>query len=393
MEERNRHDYIPKMVSIGPYHEGNPELLYAEFFKIKALERFREAHEPETLLCHLVIKSKIPEIRDIYQRGSTDRYSDDRLALNMLLDALFIAIFMLEYIAAERGNMAEYPSLVNIARMRDYFGPLSISLVVRDMCLVDNQIPIWIVVLLLSTIVPDRGDEAKILRGYVSLVLFGELYSAKISVPEWADESILHLFDLFYGVLAVFVHEPVEETRSGHVNSFGVSRFPSCLKAKGDLKILGHSFRSLTELKAKGIHLKLSPTQSLLDVKFKSNFMYAELQLPTLSTCLDTKTLFLNMMCYELDPQTLSRGVMISYINLMKLLIMKPKDVKELREKNILLGFRGSDEEIVKMYQDFDTHGADNPGIYKDVKNRIQAHYNSKIKTWKVKLIHTYFHC
>ncbi|PIN10918.1 hypothetical protein CDL12_16488 [Handroanthus impetiginosus] len=410
-EERNRHDYIPKMVSIGPYHEGNPELLYAEFFKIKALERFREVHEPETLLCHLVIKSKIPEIRDIYQRGSTDRYSDDRLALNMLLDALFIAIFMLEYIAAERGNMAEYPSLENIARMRDYFGPLSISIVVRDMCLVDNQIPIWILVLLLSTIVPDRGDQAKILCGYVSLVLFGELYSAKISVPEWADESILHLFDLFYGVLAVFVHEPMEETRSGHVNCCfgvqartnvdpesdeccqGISRFPSCLKAKEDLKILGHSFRSLTELKAKGIHLKLSPTQSLLDVKFKSNFKYAELQLPTLSTCLDTKTLFLNMMCYELDPQTLSPGVMISYINLMKLLIMKPKDVKELREKNILLGFRGSDEEIVKMYQDFDTHGVDNPGIYKDVKNRIQAHYNSKTKTWKAKLIHTFFHC
>ncbi|PIN17301.1 hypothetical protein CDL12_10037 [Handroanthus impetiginosus] len=412
-EEGNRHDYIPKMVSIGPYHEGNPELLSAEVFKIIALERFREVHERENLLCYVFIKSKIPEIRNSYERGSTDRYSDGELTLMMLLDALFITVCMLEYIALEQGNIitAEYPSLrlENIARMRDHFGPLSISIAVRDMCLVDNQIPIWLVVLLLSTIVPAPGDAAKILHGYVSLVLFGELYSAKISFPEWTDESMLHLFDLFYGVLAVFVHEPVEETRSGHVNwCFGVQERTNadlesgdCCqgkcrlfnKAKGDLKILGHSFHSLTELKAKGIHLKPSPTQSLLDVKFKSNFMYSELQLPTLSTCLDTKTLFLNMMRYELDPQTLSPGVVISYINLMKLLIVKPEDVKELREKNILLGFQGSDEEIVKMYQDFDTQGVDNPGIYKDVKNRIQAHYNSKIKTWKAKLIHTYFHC
>ncbi|PIN17302.1 hypothetical protein CDL12_10038 [Handroanthus impetiginosus] len=423
-DERNHHDYIPKMVSIGPYHHGKAELRFGESFKSVLLEdMLKVAGEEADNRWLEKIAEQITEIRNCYEEGSTDMYDDDQLALMMLLDASFITFNILLYLIHASGNiavnMAEYLSLGrdHVDRMHDHFGELSLSMALRDICLVDNQIPLWIVELLLSRITP--GDEAQILTGYAYLVLFGKSYSAEIQIPEWADgdKDMLHVFELLYCILALVVHEPEEETRSSHVNccfsakertnidlesgeccrgvrKFSFARVCKCRlfkKAKGDLKILGHSFRSLTELKAKGIHLKPSLTQSLLDVKFKSNFMYAELQLPTLSACLDTKTLLLNMMCIELDANFRTLGVVISYINLMKSLIVKPDDVKELREKKILLGLLGSDEEIVKMYHNFDTHGANNPSIYDEVKDSIQAHYDSKTKTWMAELIHTYF--
>ncbi|PIN14763.1 hypothetical protein CDL12_12605 [Handroanthus impetiginosus] len=413
-EKRNHNEYIPKVVSIGPYHHGNPELSFGESFKSLALEVVALKVEGKQVDTYLkVIKKEITEIRNCYEEGSTDGYDDDELARMMLLDACFIAAHMM---AMDSDNDSK--RIFDLLLYRH--SSLSISIALRDICLVENQIPFWIVELLLSKFYTPENQE-KVLNRYLTILLFVKFYSAKRTSPREYGKP-LHLLEHLYMALANDIHEP-KETRWSHVNCCfsvkertnvdlesgeccqGISRFTSCLKklrvlvckcrlfkkAKGDLKILGHSFRSLTELKAKGIHLKPSRTRSLLDVKFKYNFMYAELQLPTLCTSLDTKTLFLNMMCYELDPETLSSGVVISYINLMKLLIVKPEDVKELREKNILLGFRGSDEEIVKMYQDFDTHEADNPSIYKDVKDRIQAHYNSKTKTWKAELIHTYF--
>ncbi|PIN16410.1 hypothetical protein CDL12_10937 [Handroanthus impetiginosus] len=428
-EERNHHDYIPKEVSIGPYHHGNPELGFAESIKSSALEVVLDVAGQKDI-CLQVIKKEITEIRNCYEEGSTDRYDDDELARMMLLDASFIMVHMVAMAGPcfklDNGEyLTPWPEFVNL--IINLLSPLSMSIALRDMCLVENQIPFWIVRHLLSTYAP--GNEQKLLDRYLTVFLFGKFYSAKRTPP--ADEygEALHLLEHFYRALAVDYHEP-KETYSSHVNCCfsvkertnadlesgechqGVSRSLSCLKkfragvrkcrpfkkAKGDLTISGHSFRSLTELKAKGIHLKPSLTQSLCDVRFKSNFMYAELQLPTLSMRLDTKTLFLNIICYELDPQnitlmyipTSSFGVMTSYINLMKSLIVKPEDVKELREKKILLGLQGSDEEIIKMYQDLNTHEADNPAIYEDVKDGIQEHCNSKAKTWMTELIHTY---
>ncbi|PIN16936.1 hypothetical protein CDL12_10406 [Handroanthus impetiginosus] len=300
-------------------------------------------------MCLQEIKKEITEIRNCYEEGSTDRYCDDELARMMLLDASFITV----HIATN-----------------NTLGYLSTSIALQDMCLVENQIPFWIVELLLSIFTP--GDEEKVLNSSMT------------------DEKVLHLLERFYMVFVFDIHEP-KETRWSLTKLW--ARFCKCMlfkKAKGDLKILVHSFRSLTELKTKGIHLKPSPTQSLQDVNFKSNFTHAELQLPTLSAFPNTKTLFLNMMCYELDAQTWKRDFVTSYVNFMKSLIVKPEDVKELREKKILLGLRGSDEEIVKMYQDFNTHGVDNPHIYQNVKDMIESHYNSKTKAWMAEVISTY---
>ncbi|KAL0377210.1 UNVERIFIED_CONTAM: hypothetical protein Scaly_0838600 [Sesamum calycinum] len=97
------------------------------------------------------------------------------------------------------------------------------------------------------------------------------------------------------------------------------------------------------------------------------------------------------MIAFELSPNNINNNMVTSYINLMKSLIESLEEVKELREKKILFNLLGSDEQVQKMYEKIDTHGADNPLIFGEVKDKIQAHYNNKMKMWIGEFIHTHF--
>ncbi|KAG8363660.1 hypothetical protein BUALT_Bualt19G0045600 [Buddleja alternifolia] len=152
-----------------------------------------------------------------------------------------------------------------------------------------------------------------------------------------------------------------------------------------------HSFRSVTDLKAKGIHFRPSPTESLMDVKFTSNFLYAQVQLPFWCVSVNSKVFFLNIIAFEFSPNNLTCCEVTAYMHFMKSLIERPEDVKELREKRILITMLGSDEEVLSVYKEINTYWGFNDHIYHDVKEKIQSHYNSKRKTWIAELIHTYF--
>ncbi|KAL0413643.1 UNVERIFIED_CONTAM: hypothetical protein Sradi_1566000 [Sesamum radiatum] len=144
-----------------------------------------------------------------------------------------------------------------------------------------------------------------------------------------------------------------------------------------------------TDLKAKGIYFKPSSSRSLKDVKFNSYLVYAQLELPTWGVSIYTKVFFLNMLAYEMSPNTINDGVVTSYINLMNSLIESTEDVKELREQKILYNMLGSDEQVMDVFKEIKTYG--DPLVFHDLQEKIQAHYNSKMKTWIAELIHTHF--
>ncbi|KAK4406304.1 hypothetical protein Sango_0636900 [Sesamum angolense] len=139
----------------------------------------------------------------------------------------------------------------------------------------------------------------------------------------------------------------------------GVTREGSKVDHKRDLKKYVYSFRSATNLKAKGIYFKPSSSQSLKDARFNSYLVYAQLELPTWGVSIYTKSL---IECTE--------------------------DVKELREQKILYNML-ADEQVRDVYKEIKTYG--NPPVFRDLQKKIQAHYNSKMKTWIAELIHTHF--
>ncbi|KAK4432081.1 hypothetical protein Salat_0970200 [Sesamum alatum] len=121
-----------------------------------------------------------------------------------------------------------------------------------------------------------------------------------------------------------------------------------------------------------------------------ANFV-RRLQLPICFVTNNAKVFFSNVIAFEMSPETCTDYSVLSYLSFMKSLIENVKDVKELREKGILFSCLGSDEEVVKVFKEIDTHGMDYLGAFRDVKMRIEEHCNSKAKTWMAELIHTYF--
>ncbi|KAI3448831.1 hypothetical protein Pfo_005496 [Paulownia fortunei] len=592
-EEKNRDDYFPKVVSIGPYHHGKPELHLTEAFKPKALDLFVLGGQHNLEFYRDKVLEKIHDTRESYQQQSTDTYSDHDLARMMLLDACFIIIHMEASTPEPEKQEPEPLVLVKRSSLIQHLGMLTGAIVNRDLFLLENQVPFFIVKLLIR-LRYERDEGEKLLNRFMNITLFGE-FRKKRSSPTENREEPLHLVEALRTVVvpdcveheksclcfkriwlccfraqeetspdietgansrtsvdpgisaapATGVHpavsagpasgvdpstygicrwlccfrvaeetstdpatsvspavdadietgidptsgpdmesgadpttrvdpstgadsitsvHPAVNTITGPANgvdpsTYGICRWLRCFRvteetganpatsadietgidptsradtetdadpatrvdlpndagpttggadratrqssrlsqegyeddAKRDIKQYVHSFRSATDLKAKGIHFKPSSTQSLKDVKFKSKFIYAQLELPTWGVSIYTKVFFLNMIAFELSPNNPNMGEVTSYINLMKSLIESPADVKELREKKILYNMLGSDEEVLNVYKDINTYGAYNPQIFHVVKEKIQAHYNSKPKTWIAELIHTHF--
>ncbi|KAH0721768.1 hypothetical protein KY290_006246 [Solanum tuberosum] len=378
MDEYNRHEYDPKVVSLGPYHHGKTELQLAEDFKHIALEMFVSGSSKDVAYFYNKILEVVDNARSCYVDGSIDKYNDHEFALMMLLDACFI-INHIELSTTDRYN--------KLRTTRHHLGMLALSTTVRDMFLLENQIPFWILKLLIS-LRYDKNEGDELLEMFLNFTLFGE-YEQKGEMSYNHVEEPLHLLEAFRTRLV---------SQQSEVRNFHRTCTPQWLKRKKsicndrvNMKSYIHSFRSVTDLKAKGIQFKPSCTHSLKDIKFKSRYFYGQLVLPTWYVSIYTKAFFLNMIAYEMCPNTVTDRAVTSYVYFMKSLIESPRDVKELREKQILFNMLGSDEEVARMYKEINTYGVNNAHIFYNVKEKIQEHYHNKAKTWIAELIHTYF--
>ncbi|KAL0456076.1 UNVERIFIED_CONTAM: hypothetical protein Slati_0946800 [Sesamum latifolium] len=171
----------------------------------------------------------------------------------------------------------------------------------------------------------------------------------------------------------------------------GVCREGREVGRRREVERMPHSFRSVMDLKKKGIRFKSSSSQSFSDVKFEPGLFSAQLQLPRKFVSIHTKIFFLNMIAYELSPNNVTNYVVISYINFMKSLTESKEDVAELRKRKILYNVLGSDEQVLEVFRDINTYRDANPRIFRDVKDKIEAHYNSRVKKWIGEARHVHF--
>ncbi|KAH6769112.1 hypothetical protein C2S51_014448 [Perilla frutescens var. frutescens] len=370
-EERTKHNYEPKIISFGPFHHGKPSLHLGETFKLKALETFLSTCDnKDKLFFHNTIESNIDEIRRCYDEVSIEEHDDAALAEMMLLDGFFIVSLMELLFNTE--------SLINVLFT---IGMAGFSYAVRDMFLLENQIPYLVIKLIIKLRYDDARKGEDLLNNFLNFAAFQGHHNKDGAARDDDENEPLHLLE---AIRRKMVSKPRSEGKN----------VPLGLKVKEEVYIRTRLYtsRSVTDLKAKGIDFKPSPTAFLRDVKFNSHFVFSgDLNLPVRCISEKTKVLFTNLIAYETSPDNVSDYAVSSYVNLMKSLIHTAKDVKELREKRILVSNLGSDEEVFQVLKDIDTCGMENSGIFHEVKERIEEHYNNKTKTWMAELMHTYF--
>lgn len=154
-------------------------------------------------------------------------------------------------------------------------------------------------------------------------------------------------------------------------------------------------FRSVTDLKSKGIHFMFTKIKSLNGVRFSPAkiFQSAKLFLPVwdVTLTMHSKVFFMNIFAYECSPQFPMPKSVCGYISFMKLLVVSKEDVKELRENKIIINRLWSDDEVVQVFKALNTYGAEDRAQFMQVKKDIEEYYNSKAKTWMADLRTTYF--
>ncbi|XP_022854590.1 UPF0481 protein At3g47200-like [Olea europaea var. sylvestris] len=363
--------YTPKMVSFGPYYHGLQELGMAEEFKHKVLKIFVSSSGKGKQFFYCQIFKVIDQIRNCYVGVSRDAYDDGALTEMMLLDACF-AVYLMKIALGDEEKTIHFCQ---------HLGMSVITFAFVDMYLLENQIPLWVIKLLIKLI---NGEGSMLLCKFSSFLVFADSRITRIREDK---RQPLHLLDAFHRLLV----EELDNAGKNLVQSVNkVQRQLWRKENPNEFVKYDRQSRSVTDLKAKGIHFKPS-SYCLKNIKFKSYPFYGQLQLPVLLFNTHSKLFFTHMIAYEASPES-DTGIPITcYVNFLKSLIVKPEDVKELRENKIFFSALDSDEKVVEVIKEIDTCGLVVDSIFEDVKMGIEEHCSSKAKTWIAELIHNYF--
>ncbi|XP_057983341.1 UPF0481 protein At3g47200-like [Malania oleifera] len=434
--------FEPRVVSIGPYHHGNPKLKVVEELKPKFARRFvsniknaarsensntqatdgePDHGELRTSINKLSdkIRKEIEELRKGYaDENSTSKYSDEDLARMLFLDGCFI----LQFIENRQEKNPVQPQM-----MKSHYE----AFVEQDLFLLENQLPFRVLQILAEAAETEGsyGGKMKKIEDFIN----DNNMVAKPKSDEknkwWETQLPAHLLELLRKILlnnnqhksepdgAAKKYEQNTQTKPNraqevnkkntaanaagynHPRFNGKKSFVACIDKIGE-KILPSqtesnrfSYRNVKELTAVGIEMKCSRTSNLTDISFDSPvFLSGQLKLPPITIDDSTGPKFMNLMAYEMCPDVTDDDLGVtSYVCFLDSLIDHADDVKELRKARVIHNLLGSDEEVAKLFNDIGTDLVPNSRTYREVMEKIERHYKSKVRSWIALFIDRHF--
>ncbi|KAL3838734.1 hypothetical protein ACJIZ3_023325 [Penstemon smallii] len=383
----NQSTYDPIIVSLGPYHHGESDLQVAEEYKHKVLEIYVSKSGVNREFFYNKVLNIVDQVRNYYIGVSI---SNEALAEMMLLDSCFV-VNLMEINAGMNDNYRHFCY---------HLGRSAFSLIFQDIFCLENQIPLVLIKLLISLIYRDRdGEGNNLINKFLGITCFGDIQCVTNEDPMVVDYTPLHLLEAYH---RVFVKGNIRRSASNESTKLPIWGRCLCLRSTRKKEMNGsatantntmsykqQNFRSVMELKSKGIYFRPSPDS--MEPSFTPYACFGVLNLPILVVNHNTKSFLSNIIAYEMSPHSDTQIEVTSYVNFMKMLIDGPTDVKELREKEILFSSLSSDEQVVQVFKDLETFGADNENVFREFKEVFDRHCISKAETWMAELIYTYF--
>nr|GMD39848.1 UPF0481 protein At3g47200-like [Ipomoea batatas] len=295
-EDSSVHD--PKVVSIGPYHHGKPELQLVQGIKRKVLDHFisNSSPSPSQKDYEFYFKKMLEVVhtaRSCYILDDEEEFDDLQFAEMMLLDACFLLNYFLmtTNYGDDAAKALEYYSPVKITALIDVGAGLLFT--ERDTLLLDNQIPLWIIKLLFNARYGNPPHTWKHLLSMRSqLVVWEEIVYENVDELEkhvmlqLEDEKPLHLLEAFH-IHMVGRWQKLKPIRTNNT---------IIMLQKEAFEKYSYVFRSVMDLKSKGIHFGHSDNiYSVRGIKFESNLLRAKVMLPSLDASTIGQVLLQNM--------------------------------------------------------------------------------------------------
>uniref|UniRef100_A0A6N2LM23 Uncharacterized protein n=1 Tax=Salix viminalis TaxID=40686 RepID=A0A6N2LM23_SALVM len=338
LRESNEKAYAPRVVSIGPIHHGKENLKAMEDHKITYLRQFLEQSEVSVEDLINIVRDNDTELRDCY--AETIDLSRNDFATMILLDVVFIITVLLY--SYDKSGTRESGS-----GDHKFFRPWELFDVIWDMCLLENQLPFFIL------------EE-----------FFKRYSNANASLK---NRTVIELTSqLLHEIMAEWVKEDSWKT----INSSEVLHFVDLIRkcqkptkqSCEDRETAILSAPTATELHQSGVKLTNTGSKSLLDIRFSDGI----LEIPQLTIHARTETLFRNLQAFEQCHYMSEDRFVSDYITFISCLVIAPNDVEVLVHnenlKNLL-----------------------NNGFLIGVCDELTSHCKKRRHKWKATLKQVYF--
>ncbi|XP_038988017.1 putative UPF0481 protein At3g02645 [Phoenix dactylifera] len=205
--------YIPELFALGPYHHWHPQLYEMERYKLATAKRTQKQLQSIKLrqLVEYFIK-KEHTIRSHYHRHLD--FNGETLAWMMTIDASFLLEFLRNYSNAKGRVFRKVPTMshmVDAARMK-----LAYNCILRDIMMLENQIPLFLVRKILQFQCPSYQiadkELSNMLIGFVKEVSPFKMMENFSSIDVRRHAHLLQLLYLMIVPNAKEASETIDET-------------------------------------------------------------------------------------------------------------------------------------------------------------------------------------
>uniref|UniRef100_M8BD62 Uncharacterized protein n=1 Tax=Aegilops tauschii TaxID=37682 RepID=M8BD62_AEGTA len=357
--------YQPQVVSLGPFHHGDPNLLPMEEHKRRALRHLlRRAGRPLDDFV-AAVEEIAEQLESAYMdlggewRAGIDGRGRERVLEMMIVDGCFLLEVMRRTAAGNSKQVDDYAGNDPIFSRHGIL--YMVPYIKRDMLMLENQLPL-LVLQRLDAVETGKSPNDDFINRMVLRFL------APFSRPLQPGGRLgLHPLDVFRRSMLFGEYQKI---RSSEDNT-------------QDNDII----RSAVELYEAGIQFKTSKSSSLHNIRFK----HGVLSMPTVPVDDSTEYMFLNMMAFERLHVGAGNDV-TAYVFFMDNIIDSAKDVALLSSKGIIQNAVGSDKAVAKLFNSISRDVVLEPDSALDaVQRQVNGYFRQPWNMWRANLIHTYF--
>ncbi|KAJ3690584.1 hypothetical protein LUZ61_019748 [Rhynchospora tenuis] len=384
IRERDEQSYVPQMVSIGPFHHGKPMLKEMEPHKWRAVNRVLKRTGHDIYRYINAIRPLEERVRSCYE-GQIPMSSDEFL-LSLVLDGIFVLELFMG--ANRRLGFVElgYSKNDPVFAMRG-----AMHAVQRDMIMLENQMPLFVLDRLLATQLGKPDQPARVAK--MAVWFFDPLMPT--DVKDWLKMQP-----------AYFNFDPLSEVGYHCLDAFRRSLLRTNWREVPRHVIWRHRIihvadkrrqqfiHCVSELRKAGIRFSNKKTDKFWDIHFDNN---GTLQIPRILIHDGTKSLFLNLIAFEQCHLDTSSNTITSYVIFMDNLIKTEEDVRYLHKRGIIEHWLGNDKEVADLFSRlcqevvFDFNNSYLSGLSEGINMYYHSRWNRRLYTLSSTLKKNYF--
>lgn len=355
--------YTPQVVSLGPFHHGDPDLLSMEEHKRRAVRHVLRRAGIRAKELVAAVAEVAEHLKCSYMDLGVEWRDRNRFLELMVVDGCFL----LEVMRTDAGNQVVGDYAPNDPIFSRHGLLYTVPKIRRDMLMIENQLPL----LVLQRITTVEGVNSSSDAFINSMVLRFLAQSSPMRPTEgglW-----LHPLDVLRRSMVFGPYHVTYRNRS-HEDA-------------QESDVIG----SARELYEAGIHFKKSNTNYLDDI----SFVHGVLSLPQVCVDDSTEYMLLNMMAFERLHVGAGHGV-TAFVAFLDNLIDKANDVALLKSKGIIQDAIGSDAAVAKLFNSISRDTVIEPGsAFEAVHCEVTGYYRNNCRRvlngWWINLVDKYF--